>query len=191
MCMASAAGHGTFIVTGNVGKIMQESSQIAYTVAKQVLSDWPPALAPESYDNFLNPTVQADTPIHNQEWRSFLENHDVHVHIPSGAMPKDGSSGGITLATSLVSLSTGLKVNPSIAMTGELTVTGRVLPIGGVKQKILAAKQIPGISHLIFSRHNQGQIEQLEEFVTEGLEFKFVDRIEEVLAYAVPGLSSH
>jgi len=109
---------------------------------------------------------------------------DVHIHIPSGAIPKDGPSAGITLATALVSLFTGRKVRCDVALTGELTLRGKVLPVGGVKEKILAAKRA-GIYEIILPKNNRGDIEDLEQHLVEGMTFHYVDRIEQVFPIAL------
>lgn len=109
---------------------------------------------------------------------------DVHIHIPSGAIPKDGPSAGVTLATALVSLFTGQKVRCDVAMTGELTLRGKVLPVGGVKEKILAAKRA-GIHEIILPKNNKGDIEDLEQHLLEGMTFHYADRIDQILPIAL------
>ena len=109
---------------------------------------------------------------------------DVHIHIPSGAIPKDGPSAGVTLATALVSLFAGRKVRCDVAMTGELTLRGKVLPVGGIKEKILAAKRA-GIYEIVLPKKNKGDIEDLEQQLLEGMTFHYVDHIDQVLPIAL------
>ena len=109
---------------------------------------------------------------------------DVHIHIPSGAIPKDGPSAGVTLATALVSLFTQRKVRHDVAMTGELTLRGKVLPVGGIKEKILAAKRA-GIYEIILPSKNRGDIEDLDDLLIEGMKFHYVDSVDQVLSIAL------
>jgi len=113
-----------------------------------------------------------------------FENWDIHVHFPEGATPKDGPSAGITLVTSLVSTLTQRKVKKQIAMTGEITLRGKVLPVGGIKEKILAAKRA-GIKEIILSIENEKNIKEIKENYIKGLEFYFVDDIMEVINLAL------
>ena len=112
------------------------------------------------------------------------ETHDIHVHIPEGAVPKDGPSAGITMATAILSAVTGQKVRSDVAMTGEITLRGRVLPIGGLKEKLLAAKNA-GIHLVLVPAENQTDVEELSKEITKGLEVRFVSRMEEVLHTAI------
>ena len=107
-----------------------------------------------------------------------LEN-DIHIHVPAGAIPKDGPSAGITIATALASIATRRRISPKIAMTGELTLRGRVLPIGGVKEKILAAKQA-GIKKVIMPQGNEKHFIEVPEDIQTGVEFLFVEHVTEV-----------
>jgi ATP-dependent Lon protease len=113
-----------------------------------------------------------------------FENWNVHVHIPEGAIPKDGPSAGITMATSIASAFTQRKVKSNLAMTGEITLRGKVLPVGGIKEKILAAKRAD-ITEIILSSENRKDIEEINQVYLEGLKFHFVDTILEVLDYAL------
>jgi ATP-dependent Lon protease len=117
----------------------------------------------------------------DDEW--FAE-HDIHIHVPAGATPKDGPSAGITMATALVSLITARAVRDDVAMTGEITLTGQVLPIGGLKEKALAAQR-SGIHTVIAPALNERDIEDIPEHLRNDLEFVFVEEIGEVLAVAL------
>jgi ATP-dependent Lon protease len=118
-----------------------------------------------------------------EDWMS---KHDIHVHVPAGAIPKDGPSAGVTITTALVSLVTGRPVRSDVAMTGEVTLTGQVLPIGGLKEKALAAQRT-GISRVIAPKLNEPDIEDIPAHLREQLEFHFVDNVDEVLALALEG----
>lgn len=156
-------GNPGFKQTGQLGKVMQESAEIAYSFIRSVLSD----------DKLSN---------------NYFNDHFVHLHVPAGATPKDGPSAGITMALALYSLATGKPVNSGIAMTGELTLTGKVLPIGGVKEKTIAAKRV-GITELIMPLDNKRDFEELPEYIREGITVHFADKFDDVLraAYAPKG----
>jgi ATP-dependent Lon protease len=113
-----------------------------------------------------------------------FENWDVHMHVPEGAIPKDGPSAGITMATSLASAFTQRKVKRNIAMTGEITLRGKVLPVGGIKEKILAAKRA-GITEIIISSENKKDLEEIKDDYLKGLKFNFVDKVSDVFRYAL------
>jgi ATP-dependent Lon protease len=112
--------------------------------------------------------------------------HDLHLHVPSGAIPKDGPSAGITMATALTSLLTGRAVRPDLAMTGEITLTGQVLPIGGLKEKALAAQR-SGIKRIVAPKRNEPDLEDIPEPLRKGMTFDFVGEIDEVFALALDG----
>ena len=152
-------GGGHLSLTGNLGDVMKESATIAYEFIK----------AHASQLN-VNPDV--------------FDSWNVHVHIPEGATPKDGPSAGITMLTALTSAFTQRKVKSQLAMTGEITLRGRVLPVGGVKEKILAAKR-NGVSDLILSVDNEHDIEDIKEDYVEGLNFHYVENMMEVLDLAL------
>ena len=158
----SMVGEGKLLLTGQLGDVMQESAQAAL-----------------SYVKSQSETLHFDP--------DFFQKHDVHVHVPAGASPKDGPSAGITIATALASLATRHSVIPEVAMTGEITLRGRVLPIGGLKEKTLAAKQA-GIKTVILPERNQKDLVEVPDDAKEGLEFIFVNHVEEVLDRA---LKSH
>jgi ATP-dependent Lon protease len=115
----------------------------------------------------------------------WFEDRDVHIHVPAGAVPKDGPSAGVAMATALASLALDTPVSEDVAMTGEITLTGQVLPIGGVKEKVLAAQRA-GISTVILPRENEGDLEDLPEDVRESMRFVLADAVGEVLAAALP-----
>jgi ATP-dependent Lon protease len=115
---------------------------------------------------------------------NYFQEHDVHVHVPAGAIPKDGPSAGITMATALASRATGRPVRSDTAMTGEITLTGQVLPIGGVKEKALAAQRA-GIKRLIIPRRNEADIDDIPEHLRKRLQFVLVDDVNEVLEAAL------
>jgi ATP-dependent Lon protease len=154
-------GEGRLQVTGQLGEVMQESAQAAHSWVRT-----------HGLDLGIDP-----------HW--FGEN-DVHVHIPAGAVPKDGPSAGITMATAIASVATGKPVSDEVAMTGELTLSGQVLPIGGLREKMLAAQRA-GIQKVIFPRENEPDLEELPEETRKGLEFIPVDWIDEVLGIAFDG----
>lgn len=152
-------GKGTLTITGNLGKVMKESATIAMEFIKSNA---------ESLD--INPDV--------------FENYNVHIHVPEGATPKDGPSAGITMLTSLVSLFTQRKVKKSLAMTGEITLRGKVLPVGGIKEKILAAKRAQ-IKEILLCEENKRDIDEIKEDYLNGLTFHFVKDMKEVLQLAL------
>jgi ATP-dependent Lon protease len=114
----------------------------------------------------------------------FLEKHDIHIHIPAGSMPKDGPSAGVTMMTALVSLLTGLRVRADVAMTGEITLRGRVLPVGGIKEKVLAAHRA-GVKRVILPERNVADLEEVPAEIQQELEFIGVSRMDEVLRAAL------
>lgn len=146
-------------LTGNLGDVMKESAVIALQYIKAHADSL--GIAPEVFAE-----------------------HDVHIHVPEGAVPKDGPSAGITIATSLASAFTGRSVRDKIAMTGEITLRGKVLPVGGIKEKILAAKRA-GIMEILLSEKNRKDVEEIPERYRRGLTFRYVDRVEDVLEYAL------
>jgi len=112
--------------------------------------------------------------------------HDVHIHVPAGAVPKDGPSAGITIATAIASLVRGVPVNEDVGMTGEITLTGQVLPIGGVREKVLAAQRA-GLKRVVLPRENEPDLDELPAETKRELEFIPVDSVDEVFAVALDG----
>ena len=153
------ASKGTMNITGNLGKVMKESATIAMEYIKSNA---------ETYG--IDPTV--------------FDKYNVHIHVPEGATPKDGPSAGITMLTSLVSLFTQRKVKKSLAMTGEITLRGKVLPVGGIKEKILAAKRAR-IKEIILCADNKKDIEEIKEEYLKGLTFHYVTDMSEVIDIAI------
>ncbi len=152
-------GKGNLILTGQLGDVMKESAETAYTYIRSRAKDL--GLAEDFYETL-----------------------DTHIHLPEGAVPKDGPSAGITMATALASAYTGRKVRGDTAMTGEITLTGEVLPIGGLKEKVLAAHQV-GIKQILIPEKNKRDLEEIPKSVRESLSFVCVRNVEEVLAYAL------
>ncbi len=152
-------GKGQLNLTGNLGQVMKESAQIALSYIKSKYKK-----------------LGLDDDI--------FENYQIHLHVPEGATPKDGPSAGITMITSMISALTGKKVKPNLAMTGEITLRGKVLPVGGIKEKILAAKRAK-IKEIILSEKNRKDIEEINKDYIKGLKFHFVKKIEDVLAIAL------
>lgn len=150
-------GKGVLTMTGNLGDVMKESATIAYQYIKAH-----PELTGMSYDDFIA--------------------KDIHVHVPEGAVPKDGPSAGITMVSSMVSAFRNQAVKSGIAMTGEMTLRGRVLPVGGIKEKILAAKRA-GVNTILISEENRKDIEDIKEIYVKGLTFVYVKTIQDVIDY--------
>jgi len=118
-----------------------------------------------------------------EQYCKFFDEHEVHMHIPAGATPKDGPSAGITMALALYSLATGKPVKRELAMTGELTLTGKVLPVGGIREKTIAARRV-GVNTLIFPQDNRNDFESLPEYLKEGIKPHFADYFKDVLKVA-------
>ncbi|MEG0384862.1 endopeptidase La [Solibacillus cecembensis] len=154
-------GKGKLQLTGKLGDVMKESAHIALTFVRTLTHQ-------------LN--LDAD----------YFEQHDIHVHVPEGAVPKDGPSAGITMATAIVSAITGKAIKREVGMTGEITLRGRVLPIGGLKEKSLSAHRA-GLTTVIIPKDNERDIDDIPETVREQLTFKLVSQAEEVLAIALDG----
>ena len=149
------SGKGELLITGQIGSVMQESAQTALTYIKSQAS--------------------------SLEFDSHVLQDDIHIHVPAGAIPKDGPSAGITIAAALASIATKRAISPEVAMTGELTLRGRVLPVGGVKEKVLAAKQA-GIKKIIVPQGNQKDFVEIPEDIQDGLVFSFVENMNEVFS---------
>lgn len=156
---SQSKGKGGLTLTGNLGEVMKESAMLALEYLKSHAEE-----------------LGIDYEI--------FETHNWHIHVPEGAIPKDGPSAGITMVTSLASIITKRKVRKNIAMTGEMTLRGKVLPVGGIKEKILAAKRA-GIKEVIMSEENRKDVEEIKEIYLKGLKFKFVSTIADVLDYVL------
>lgn len=152
-------GKGNLVITGNLGDVMKESAMIALEYVKAHAAD-----------------LKID--------EELFEKKNLHIHVPEGAIPKDGPSAGVTMITSIASIYSGRKVKKGIAMTGEITLRGKVLPVGGVKEKILAAKRA-GVTTILLSAENKRNIDEIKKDYLEGLTFKYVDTMKEVLDFAL------
>jgi ATP-dependent Lon protease len=155
-------GEGRLVVTGQLGEVMRESAQAALS--------WVRGHAP-------------DLGLGDKDW---FEGKDVHIHVPAGAVPKDGPSAGITMATALASLALGRPVSEDVAMTGEITLTGQVLPVGGIREKVLAAQRA-GITTVVLPKENEGELEDLPADVRKKMKFVLADSVDEVIEAAFPG----
>src|SRR5207237_2773644 len=154
-------GKGGFTMTGQIGQVMQESMQAALTWVRS---------------NAAQLGIS----------ESFFADHDIHIHVPAGAIPKDGPSAGVTMATALVSLLTDRRVRPLTAMTGEITLSGNVLPVGGIKEKVLAAKRA-GVHDVLLPADNRTNVEEdLTPEQLENLSIHYIKPIDEALELALP-----
>jgi ATP-dependent Lon protease len=154
-------GKGGFTMTGQIGQVMQESMQAALTWVRS---------------NAAQLGIAED----------FFADHDIHMHVPAGAIPKDGPSAGVTMATTLVSLLSGHRIRPLLAMTGEITLSGNVLPVGGIKEKVLAAKRA-GVTDVILPADNKMNVEEdLTKEQIDGLHVHYVKSIDEALRVSLP-----
>jgi ATP-dependent Lon protease len=152
-------GKGQLTISGQLGDVMKESAMAALS--------------------YLKSNAEALDIDHR-----VFQQYDLHIHVPAGAVPKDGPSAGITMLTSLASIFTQRKVKNKLAMTGEITLRGKVLPVGGIKEKILAAKR-SGIKEIILSAKNKKDINEIEKTYIKGLVFHYVENIDEVLKIAL------
>ncbi|PLV60285.1 endopeptidase La [Thermotoga sp. KOL6] len=150
-------GKGNLILTGNMGDVMKESAQIALSVVRNMCGE---------------------------KHREVFEKSDIHIHVPEGAVPKDGPSAGITITTALYSAVTKKKVRKDVAMTGEITLRGKILPVGGVREKLLAAKRA-GVKRVILPERNRSDVEKIPKEYLNGLEIVFCDEIKDVLKEAI------
>ena len=151
-------GKGEFQLTGQLGDVMKESAQTGISYIRSVGGQY---------------HIPAE----------FFQKNDIHIHIPEGAVPKDGPSAGITMATAMLSAITGTPVRADVAMTGEITLRGRVLPIGGLKEKLLAAKNA-GIRTVCVPKKNEKDVEEISGEIKKGLEIVYVETMEQVLRVA-------
>ncbi|XP_061894907.1 lon protease homolog, mitochondrial [Entelurus aequoreus] len=155
-----AKGEGSLEVTGQLGDVMKESAKIASTFARAFLMQQEP-------DN------------------DFLVNSHLHLHVPEGATPKDGPSAGCTIVTALLSLATGRPVRPDVAMTGEVSLTGKILPVGGIKEKTIAARRA-GVTCIVMPAENRKDFSDLPDYISEGLEVHFVDHYSQIFPVVFP-----
>ena len=155
----TSKGTGVLTMTGNFGDVMKESATLGLEYIKAHQSEY--GIADD-----------------------FFEKHKIHIHVPEGAIPKDGPSAGITITTSLLSAITGRRVRKHLAMTGEITLHGKVLPVGGIKEKILAAKRA-GVTDILLCHENQKDIEEIKPIYRKGVEFHYVKNIREVIDFAL------
>jgi len=151
----SYPGKGALTLTGKLGEVMQESARAAVTYARA---------------NAQKLGIAED----------FFDKHDMHIHVPAGAIPKDGPSAGVTMAAALVSEATGMPVRKNVAMTGEITLRGKVLPVGGIKEKVLGAHRA-GVKKVILPEDNDKDLEEVPDFVKEEMEFSFVKAVDEIM----------
>jgi ATP-dependent Lon protease len=158
--VAIIVGKGELMLTGSLGDVMKESAQAALTFLRAHYASL--GISP-----------------------GFMKDRDIHIHVPEGAIPKDGPSAGITLAAALLSAVTGVPVAKGFAMTGEITLTGRLLPIGGVKEKVLAAHRYK-MSHVLLPRRNEKDLEEIPPEVREELGFEFADSVLDALSILFP-----
>jgi ATP-dependent Lon protease len=161
---AAPGGKGKLILTGQLGDVMKESAQIALTLARSL------------------------SPCDKRAPFDFAT-HDVHIHIPAGGIPKDGPSAGVTLISALSSMISGRSLDPALAMTGEITLRGSVLPVGGIKEKLLAAQRA-GINRVILPLRNKQDLHEIPVEIQQSLTFHFVESVDEVLQLALGFRSS-
>ena len=154
----SLKGSGKLELTGKLGDVMQESAKIALTYVRYLVQD--------------------------QVSEDYFEKHDIHIHVPEGATPKDGPSAGVTMTTAIYSAVTEKAVRADVAMTGEVTLRGRVLPIGGLKEKLLAAKEA-GIREVLIPKENSRDVDEMEAEILDGIVLKYVQKVEDVLREAL------
>ncbi len=152
-------GKGNFTLTGHLGEIMQESAQAAFSYVKGKIFEYNIA-------------------------KDLHKNYDIHIHVPEVAQPKEGPSAGITIATSIISLLTGIPVNKNVAMSGEITLKGKVLPVGGIKEKLLAAHR-ELIKEAILPFDNKPDLKDIPKNIIEDMKIHFVENMDEVLEIAL------
>ena len=152
-------GKGNFKLTGQIGDVMKESAQTAISYIRSIAEAW-----------------KID--------KNFFQEHDIHIHIPEGAVPKDGPSAGITMATAILSAITGIPVHADTAMTGEITLRGRVLPIGGLKEKLLAAKNA-GMRVVLVPEKNRADVQEISAEIKKGLDIQYMETMDDVLKLAL------
>jgi ATP-dependent Lon protease len=147
-------GKGKLTLSGKLGEVMKESATLAFTFLKSHHNDY--QIPQETFDN-----------------------HDVHIHVPEGATPKDGPSAGITLFATLLALFTDRKIKSNLAMTGEITLRGKVLPVGGIREKVLAAKRA-GITEIIMCKNNKKDVEDIKKDYISDISFHYIEQINDL-----------
>lgn len=188
-------GNGGFKLTGQLGDVMHESANLAYSYVRKLLQDSVPKntkvikkvtkkVAKKVIKKVVETPVEADQQKPEMEADDFLSKHEVHLHLPAGATPKDGPSAGITMALALYSLAMNKKVKSGFAMTGELSLTGKVLPVGGIKEKVLAAKRA-GVTSVILPKQNEKDLKEVPERHRKGLKFYPVSHFDDVIKIAL------
>jgi ATP-dependent Lon protease len=184
-------GKGGLKLTGQLGSVMNESANIAYSYVKKLLQQEQNEIAPKKASAAKKKTTKKGTSTEvakssdTEEVSDYLGEHEVHLHLPAGATPKDGPSAGVAMALAFYSLASNRKIKPDIAMTGELSLTGRVLPVGGIKEKVLAAKRA-GIKTIILPVENEKDLKEVPERHRKGLKFHPVAFFDEALKVALP-----
>jgi Lon-like ATP-dependent protease len=163
ICTLIFLNTGTLESTGHLGDVMKESTRIAYTFAKTFIQQFEPP-------------------------NNILTTSHIHLHVPEGATPKDGPSAGVTIVTALLSIAFGKPIRQNLAMTGEISLTGKVLPVGGIKEKIRAAKRV-GVSCVILPAENKKDFDDLPTFIKQDLEVHFVDNYKDVYDIVFSGSS--
>ena len=167
-------------LTGQLGKVMNESASIAYSYVKKILQG---EIKIKNKDSKTIPKKESNGEVGKQKKSlDFLTQHEIHLHLPAGATPKDGPSAGITMAVALYGLATNRRVKANLAMTGELSLTGKVLPVGGIKEKVLAAKRA-GIKVVILPKENEKDLQEVPERHRKGVSFRMVSHFDEVLKH--------
>ena len=167
-----------FKLTGQLGDIMNESANLAYSYVRKILQFQIKKTIPSK-------KVSKEKKKDDKSDNDYLANHEVHLHLPAGATPKDGPSAGITMALALYSLATNKSIKSNLAMTGELSLTGKILPVGGIKEKVLGAKRA-GIKSIILPKQNEKDLKEVPERHRKGIKFFPVSHFDEVLSIALP-----
>ncbi|TNN16429.1 Lon protease isoform 2 [Schistosoma japonicum] len=174
---------GVLQITGSLGKVMKESISIAHTFATQFAASGAPCSTTTTTDTSSSDEQCMLTPMESTKAAQFLQESDIHLHVPQGATPKDGPSAGVTMVTALLSLACNKPVRPNLAMTGEISLTGKVLPVGGIKEKVIAAKR-GGVTTIILPETNRKDFDDLASFIKEDLQVYFVQHYKEIFPVA-------
>ncbi|MEC7181123.1 MAG: S16 family serine protease, partial [Bdellovibrionota bacterium] len=172
-------GKGEFKLTGQLGEVMNESANIAYSLVKKLLQNELDVESRKKVSGKEDLSVEEA-----QEAEDYLASHEIHLHLPAGGTPKDGPSAGITMALALYSLASNKRVKEGLAMTGELSLTGKVLPVGGIKEKVLGAKRA-GITKIILPKKNEKDLKEVPDRHRKGITFFPVEHFDEVLKIAI------